>query len=59
MEAITDKILKITLKLTETEATWLMHMTQNYMGGELYAEGIDERNMRENFFITLKESLEE
>ncbi len=59
MEARTEKTLRITLKMTEKEARWLMENMQNPVLSDGEYEGHDCRNMRENFFTTLNHSLEE
>ena len=59
MKATSERTVAITIAMNEREARWLMAIMQNYMGGEQYAEGIDEKNMRENFFCTLRDKLED
>lgn len=59
MEADTARTLRITLRMTEREARWLKNYMQNPMLNPGEYEGDDARTMRENFFCTLRDSMED
>ncbi len=52
-----EKVVKVTLRMTEREAHWLKNDMQNPKLNEGEYEDADSRNMRENFFCTLREEL--
>ena len=58
MEAISERTVKITLKMNEKEARWLRAHVQNPSLNEGEYEGQESRAMREKFFNTIKGELE-
>lgn len=59
MEAMTDTVVSVQLNMNEREARWLMAIMQNPMLAPGEYEGDECRTMRENFFLTLRDELEE
>lgn len=58
MKTFVRKKIEVTLVLDEEEATYLGALTQNFLGGDLRDEAVQEQQIRISIFNAIKKSFE-